>query len=245
MAEADLGGAAAGGHQRRVVRPGAVGLDPRRGRLPGPLVRLGRRGPLHRRRGGRGPFVYDVEGTRYLDLVQSYGAVLLGHAHPAVTEAVRRAAGSGTTFGMPTPGEVLLAEAICERVAGCEQVRLVSSGTEAAMSAVRLARGATGRDRVVKFAGCYHGHADGLLAGGGSGVATLGSARLGRRAGRGGGRHRGGALQRGPRARPVGGLRDRRAGGGQHEPGGPGRRGSSRGCAPPATPSGRCSSSTR
>ncbi len=91
-----------------------------------------------------------------------------------MTEAVRRAAGSGTTFGMPTPGEVLLAEAICERVPGCEQVRLVSSGTEAAMSAVRLARGATGRDRVVKFAGCYHGHADGLLAGGGSGVATLG-----------------------------------------------------------------------
>jgi glutamate-1-semialdehyde 2,1-aminomutase len=123
---------------------------------------------------GRGPYVYDVEGTRYLDLVQSYGAVLLGHAHRVVTDAVRRAAGSGTTFGMPTRGEVLLAEAICERVPGCEQVRLVSSGTEAAMSAVRTARGATGRDRVVKFAGCYHGHADGLLAAGGSGVATLG-----------------------------------------------------------------------
>ena len=91
------------------------------------------------------------------------------------------------------------------------------------MSAVRVARGVTGRDRVVKFAGCYHGHADGLLAGGGSGVATLGPARLGRRAGRGGGRHRGGALQRGARARRVGGLRDRRAGGGQHEPGAPGR----------------------
>jgi glutamate-1-semialdehyde 2,1-aminomutase len=123
---------------------------------------------------GDGAHVYDVEGRRYLDLVQSYGAVLLGHAHPVVTEAVTRAAALGTTFGMPTPGEVLLAEAICERVAGCEQVRLVSSGTEAAMSAVRLARGATGRDRVVKFSGCYHGHSDGLLAGGGSGVATLG-----------------------------------------------------------------------
>jgi len=123
---------------------------------------------------GQGPYVFDVEGTRYLDLVQSYGAVLLGHAHRVVVEAVRRAAGDGTTFGMPTPGEVQLAEAICERVAGCEQVRLVSSGTEAAMSAVRVARGATGRDRVVKFAGCYHGHADGLLAAGGSGVATLG-----------------------------------------------------------------------
>jgi glutamate-1-semialdehyde 2,1-aminomutase len=123
---------------------------------------------------GEGAHVFDVEGNRYLDLIQSYGAVLLGHAHKVVTEAVRRAAASGTTFGMPTPGEVLLAEAICERVAGCERVRLVSSGTEAAMSAVRLARGATGRDRVVKFAGCYHGHSDGLLAGGGSGVATLG-----------------------------------------------------------------------
>jgi glutamate-1-semialdehyde 2,1-aminomutase len=123
---------------------------------------------------GEGASVYDVEGHRYIDLVQSYGAVLLGHAHPAVTDAITRAAALGTTFGAPTPGEVLLAEAICERVPGCEQVRLVSSGTEAAMSAVRLARGATGRDRVVKFDGCYHGHSDGLLAGGGSGVAMLG-----------------------------------------------------------------------
>ncbi len=124
--------------------------------------------------GGEGAFIVDVEGTRYLDMVQSYGAVLLGHAHPAVTGAIGEAARRGTTFGAPTPGEVLLAEAICERVPGCEQVRLVSSGTEAAMSAVRLARGATGRDGVVKFDGCYHGHSDGLLAGGGSGVATLG-----------------------------------------------------------------------
>ena len=123
---------------------------------------------------GEGPYVVDAEGTRYIDLVQSYGAVLLGHAHPTVTAAVAAAVTSGTTFGAPTPGEVLLAEAICERVPGCEQVRLVSSGTEAAMSAVRLARGATGRDRVVKFDGCYHGHSDGLLAGGGSGVAMLG-----------------------------------------------------------------------
>jgi len=123
---------------------------------------------------GEGPYVRDVEGNRYIDLVQSYGAVLLGHAHPAVTSAVAAAAARGTTFGAPTPGEVLLAEAICARVPGCEQVRLVSSGTEAAMSAVRLARGATGRDRVVKFDGCYHGHSDGLLAGGGSGVAMLG-----------------------------------------------------------------------
>jgi glutamate-1-semialdehyde 2,1-aminomutase len=123
---------------------------------------------------GEGPYVVDAEGTRYIDMVQSYGAVLLGHAHPAVTAAIATAAARGTTFGAPTPGEVLLAEAICGRVAGCEQVRFVSSGTEAAMSAVRLARGITGRDRVVKFDGCYHGHSDGLLAGGGSGVAMLG-----------------------------------------------------------------------
>ncbi len=123
---------------------------------------------------GDGAFVRDAEGTRYIDLVQSYGAVLLGHAHPVVTAAVAEAASRGTTFGAPTPGEVLLAEAICDRVQGCEQVRLVSSGTEAAMSAVRLARGATGRDRIVKFDGCYHGHSDSLLAGGGSGLAMLG-----------------------------------------------------------------------
>ncbi len=123
---------------------------------------------------GAGPWVWDVDGNRLLDFVQSYGASLLGHAHPAVVSAVREAAAKGTTFGAPTEGEVLLAEAIVARVPGCEQVRLVSSGTEAAMSAVRVARGFTGRDRVVKFAGCYHGHSDGLLAGGGSGVATLG-----------------------------------------------------------------------
>jgi glutamate-1-semialdehyde 2,1-aminomutase len=123
---------------------------------------------------GSGPWLFDVEGTRYLDLVQSYGAVLLGHGHPVVTKAISSAAALGTTFGAPTPGEVLLAEAIVARVPGCEQVRLVSSGTEATMSAVRLARGVTGRARIVKFDGCYHGHADALLAGSGSGVATLG-----------------------------------------------------------------------
>jgi glutamate-1-semialdehyde 2,1-aminomutase len=123
---------------------------------------------------GQGAYVWDVEGTRYVDYVQSYGASILGHAHPKVIEAVRRAAGDGTTFGAPTAKEVLLAEEICARVPGCELVRLVSSGTEAAMSAVRVARGATGRHRIVVFSGCYHGHSDGLLAGGGSGVATLG-----------------------------------------------------------------------
>ena len=123
---------------------------------------------------GEGAYVWDADGNRLLDFVQSYGASLLGHAHPAVVAAVAAAAARGTTYGAPTEGEVLLAEAICGRVPGCDQVRLVSSGTEAAMSAIRVARGYTGRSRIVKFAGCYHGHSDGLLAGGGSGVATLG-----------------------------------------------------------------------
>lgn len=123
---------------------------------------------------GEGAYVWDVEGKCYLDYVQSYGASILGHAHPAVVEAVRKAVAAGTTFGAPTAGEVRMAEQICSRVPGCDEVRLVSSGTEAAMSAVRLSRGATGRDRVIIFSGCYHGHSDGLLAGGGSGVATLG-----------------------------------------------------------------------
>ena len=123
---------------------------------------------------GEGAYVWDADGNRLLDFVQSYGASILGHAHPSVVRAVAEAAGRGTTFGAPTEGEVLLAEAICARVEGCQQVRLVSSGTEATMSAIRVARGFTGRSRIVKFAGCYHGHSDGLLAGGGSGVATLG-----------------------------------------------------------------------
>jgi len=123
---------------------------------------------------GEGAYVWDADGAKLLDFVQSYGASILGHADPDVVAAVRAAAGLGTTFGAPTEGEVLLAEAIVDRVPGCEQVRLVSSGTEATMSAIRVARGFTGRNRIVKFAGCYHGHSDGLLAGGGSGVATLG-----------------------------------------------------------------------
>jgi glutamate-1-semialdehyde 2,1-aminomutase len=123
---------------------------------------------------GEGAYVWDADGNKLLDFVQSYGASILGHADPQVVSAIRTAAGRGTTFGAPTEGEVLLAEAISERVPGCEQVRLVSSGTEAAMSAIRVARGFTGRDRIVKFDGCYHGHSDGLLAGGGSGVAMLG-----------------------------------------------------------------------
>jgi glutamate-1-semialdehyde 2,1-aminomutase len=121
-----------------------------------------------------GAYVWDVEGRRYIDYVQSWGASILGHAHPAVVEAVGRAAAAGTSYGAPTEREVLLAEAIRRRVPSCERIRLVSSGTEATMSAVRVARGFTRRDRVVKFAGCYHGHSDQLLAAGGSGLATLG-----------------------------------------------------------------------
>ena len=121
-----------------------------------------------------GPYVFDVEGNRYIDLVQSYGAVILGHAHPAVTTAIAAAAANGTSYGAPTPGELLLAEAIRERVPGCERVRLMNSGTEATSTAVRLARGFTGRDRIVIFHGNFHGATDALLAAGGSGVATLG-----------------------------------------------------------------------
>ena len=121
-----------------------------------------------------GPYVYDVEGNRYIDYVQSYGPTILGHAHPAVTEAVQTAAALGTSYGAPTQAEVRLAEEITRRVVGLEMVRLVSSGTEATMTAIRMARGATGRDRIVKFAGNYHGHSDALLVAGGSGVAQQG-----------------------------------------------------------------------
>ena len=118
-----------------------------------------------------GAHVWDVSGLRFIDLVQSYGASILGHADPEVVAAITAAAGRGSTYGAPTEGEVVLAEELCSRVPGMEQVRLVSSGTEAAMSAVRLARGATGRSTIVKFAGNYHGHSDALLAAAGSGVA--------------------------------------------------------------------------
>jgi len=122
---------------------------------------------------GDGPYLYDADERRYVDLVGSWGPLILGHAHPAVVEALTEAAARGTSFGTPTPGEVGLAQEIVDRT-GVEQVRLVNSGTEATMSAIRLARAATKRSKIIKFAGCYHGHADGLLASAGSGVATLG-----------------------------------------------------------------------
>ncbi|MDQ7857475.1 MAG: glutamate-1-semialdehyde 2,1-aminomutase [Armatimonadota bacterium] len=125
-------------------------------------------------REGRGAHVTDADGRRFLDYIGSWGAAILGHADPEVTEALREAAGRGTGFGMPTPYELDLARAVRAAMPSLERLRFVSSGTEAAMSALRVARGATGRDHVVKFAGCYHGHADHLLAQAGSGLATFG-----------------------------------------------------------------------
>ncbi len=121
-----------------------------------------------------GPHVFDVEGKRYIDYVQSYGPSILGHAHPSIIAAITAAASRGTSYGAPTENEVRIAEEMTSRVQGMEMMRLVSSGTEAAMSAIRLARGATGRDKILKFAGNYHGHTDSLLVAGGSGVAQQG-----------------------------------------------------------------------
>ncbi len=123
---------------------------------------------------GEGAHLLDVDGNRYVDYVCSWGPLILGHAHPAVVEAVTAAAARGTSYGAPTQAEVELAAEVVRRVPGAEMVRLVSSGTEAVMTAVRLARAVTGRDRLIKFAGAYHGHVDGLLAEAGSGLATQG-----------------------------------------------------------------------
>lgn len=122
---------------------------------------------------GNGAQITDADGNTYVDLVGSWGPMILGHSHPAVIEAVAAAVSRGLSFGTPGEGEVLLAEEIVSRVSAVEQVRLVSSGTEATMSAIRLARGFTGRSKIIKFAGCYHGHVDALLASAGSGVATF------------------------------------------------------------------------
>jgi glutamate-1-semialdehyde 2,1-aminomutase len=123
---------------------------------------------------GEGPFLWDVDGNRYVDWVGSWGPLILGHADPGVVAAVREAAGRGTSYGAPTAGEVELAAEVVDRFRSVEMVRMTSSGTEASMSAIRLARAATGRERIVKFAGAYHGHVDGLLAEAGSGLATAG-----------------------------------------------------------------------
>ncbi|MFA5055651.1 MAG: glutamate-1-semialdehyde 2,1-aminomutase [Dehalococcoidia bacterium] len=123
---------------------------------------------------GLGSKLYDVDGNEYIDYVCSWGPLILGHAHPDIVAALRRAAGGGTSYGAPTELETELAKMICEAMPSIEKVRFVSSGTEAAMSAIRLARAFTGREKIIKFDGCYHGHSDGLLARAGSGVATLG-----------------------------------------------------------------------
>ncbi|MFD1859005.1 glutamate-1-semialdehyde 2,1-aminomutase [Aeromicrobium camelliae] len=149
----------------RRVSPGGVNSPVRAFKAVGGTPRFMER--------GEGAWLTDVDGNRYVDFVGSWGPMLLGHAHPAVIDAVQQAVSRGTSFGTPAEPEVRLAEAIVERTSA-EEVRLVSSGTEATMSAIRLARGFTRRDRVVKFAGCYHGHVDALLAEVGSGVVTLG-----------------------------------------------------------------------
>jgi glutamate-1-semialdehyde 2,1-aminomutase len=123
---------------------------------------------------GAGQFLYDIDDNRYLDYIGSWGPMILGHAHPQVIEAIQQAAARGTSFGAPTENESRLAELIMRAVPSVERVRLVNSGTEATMSAIRVARGATGREKVIKFSGCYHGHVDSLLVSAGSAAATLG-----------------------------------------------------------------------
>ncbi|MEV4753510.1 glutamate-1-semialdehyde 2,1-aminomutase [Micromonospora sp. NPDC049559] len=151
----------------RTIVPGGVNSPVRAFRAVGGTPRFMVR--------GTGPWLFDADGRRYVDLVCSWGPLILGHAHPEIVAAVQQAAAAGTSFGTPTPGEVELAAEIVARTP-VEQVRLVNSGTEATMSAIRLARGCTGRSKIVKFAGCYHGHVDALLAAAGSGVATLAAA---------------------------------------------------------------------
>jgi glutamate-1-semialdehyde 2,1-aminomutase len=151
----------------------ALGLIPGGVNSPVRAMRSIGRDPIFIER-GEGAELIDVDGNRYLDYVCSWGPLILGHADPDVVAAVREAVGRGTSYGAPTGGEIALAGEVTERFGSVEMVRMVNSGTEASMSALRLARAATGRDAVVKFAGCYHGHVDGLLAEAGSGLATEG-----------------------------------------------------------------------
>ena len=152
---------------RRVI-PGGVNSPVRAFKAVGGTPRFVQR--------AQGAYFWDANGQRYIDYIGSWGPMILGHGHPAVVDAVQRAIGEGFSFGAPTEREIELAEEILKMVPSMEMLRLVSSGTEAAMSALRLARGATGRQRIIKFEGCYHGHADALLVKAGSGLATFGTA---------------------------------------------------------------------
>ena len=152
----------------KVVIPGGVNSPVRAFKAVGGTPRFVQR--------AHGAYFWDANGQKYIDYIGSWGPMILGHGHPAVLEAVQKAALDGFSFGAPTEREVQLAEAIIERVPSMDMVRLVSSGTEAGMSAIRLARGATGRSKILKFEGCYHGHADALLVKAGSGLATFGNA---------------------------------------------------------------------
>lgn len=146
--------------------PGGVNSPVRAFRAVGGVPRF-----IDRAEGSR---IYDIDGREYIDYVGSWGPMILGHSHPQVVEAIRKAVERGTSYGAPTPGEIALARTIIEAFPSMEMIRMVSSGTEAVMSAIRLARGFTGRDKILKFEGCYHGHGDSLLVKAGSGVATLG-----------------------------------------------------------------------
>src|SRR5574342_684501 len=152
--------------QSQALIPGGVNSPVRAFRSVGGTPRFFER--------GEGAYLWDAEGKRYIDYVGSWGPAIVGHAHPEVVEAVQRAASRGLSFGAPTEAELEMAELLCRLVPSLEQVRLVSSGTEATMSAIRLARGFTGRQKIVKFEGCYHGHADSLLVKAGSGALTFG-----------------------------------------------------------------------
>ncbi len=151
----------------QITTPGGVNSPVRAFRSVGGTPRFIQR--------AEGPYFWDAEDQRYIDYIGSWGPAILGHAHPLVVKAVQDAAARGLGFGAPTEGEIDMAEEICKLVPSIEQVRLVSSGTEATMSALRLARGATGRDKIIKFEGCYHGHADSLLVKAGSGLLTFGN----------------------------------------------------------------------
>lgn len=154
--------------EAREVMPGGVNSPVRAFRSVGGTPRV----ITH----GEGGYIFDADGNRYVDLVGSWGPLITGHAHPKVVEAIVGAAGRGSSFGAPCEAETLLAKAVIDSIPVAEKARFVSSGTEAVMTAVRLARGYTGRDRIVVFQGCYHGHSDALLVSGGSGIATLGLA---------------------------------------------------------------------